>query len=416
MPKPQTDRWPKKVRLGWVTVPVYRCRRPDGQWSYRVANRADGRRRWETFKTEVEALTRAQELARLLADRQVDAAAIPRQQAVQYRAAEAALAPFGVDVAAAAHCVADCLRLVGDLQALREAARTYALHHRSVQAKPLREAVAEFLALKESQGASARTIQDLKARLGRFCAEFADRAVKDISTADVQRWLDGLHVAPRTYSHYRRVVHTFYRWAVNRAYAAANPAAPIAIPKAPPPPVPIYSPEELAKLFAAAPPDYVPCLAIGAFAGLRSAEIERLQWSDIRLDRREIVVGADRAKTATRRIVPICDALAAWLAPYAGRQGPVWPGNHEAYYVTQRRTAAAAGLKWKPNALRHSYASYRFALIRDAGRVAGELGNSPAVVHRHYRELVSAADAERWFATGPEQPANVVQLTNRPLA
>ena len=67
-------------------------------------------------------------------------------------------------------------------------------------------------------------------------------------------------------------------------------------------------------------------------------------------------------------------------------------------------------VKWKANALRHSYASYRFARTGDAGRVAGELGNSAAVVHRHYRELVKPVEAERWFSVKPEAPTNVMSL------
>ena len=67
-------------------------------------------------------------------------------------------------------------------------------------------------------------------------------------------------------------------------------------------------------------------------------------------------------------------------------------------------------VKWKANALRHSYASYRFAQTGDAGRVAGELGHSDAVVHRHCRELVKPADAEHWFAVNPAGPVNVVPL------
>ena len=120
----------------------------------------------------------------------------------------------------------------------------------------------------------------------------------------------------------------------------------------------------------------------------------------------------------------IHDNLAVWLAPYAGRQGNVWPGDSIAFYKQQPAVAAATAVeadvkksiaaqkpvKWKANALRHSYASYRFALTNDAGRVAGELGNSAAVVHRHYRELVKLADAERWFSIGPGVPANVTPL------
>jgi hypothetical protein len=72
--------------------------------------------------------------------------------------------------------------------------------------------------------------------------------------------------------------------------------------------------------------------------------------------------------------------------------------------------AAQKPVKWKANGLGHSYASYRFAQIGDAGRVAGELGNSAAVVHRHYCELVKPADAQKWFAVAPEAPVNVVTL------
>jgi hypothetical protein len=109
-------------------------------------------------------------------------------------------------------------------------------------------------------------------------------------------------------------------------------------------------------------------------------------------------------------VVPIADNLAAWLAPYAAQRGKVWPGTHDEFYDAQQTTGSAAGVAWKPNALRHSYASYRFAVTGDAGRVAGELGNSAAVVHRHYRELVKPAAAERWFAITPATATNVVTL------
>jgi hypothetical protein len=99
--------------------------------------------------------------------------------------------------------------------------------------------------------------------------------------------------------------------------------------------------------------------------------------------------------------VPIAENLKAWLGPYAGRQGKVWTGEHDALYDAQQRTAATAGVDWKTNGLRHSYASYRFALTMDAGRVAGELGNSAAVVHKHYRQLALPADAAEWFAIHP---------------
>ena len=99
-------------------------------------------------------------------------------------------------------------------------------------------------------------------------------------------------------------------------------------------PVEIFTPTELAAILASF--TYVaPCLALGAFAGLRSAEILRLEWSDTERHQGFIEVAAHKAKTATRRIVPVADNLAKWLAiaprsqraRLAAQQGALYPGN-----------------------------------------------------------------------------------------
>jgi integrase len=259
--------------------------------------------------------------------------------------------------------------------------------------------------------------------LGRFATAFP-KSTCNVTTADVQAWLDGMKLSAQNHMNFRTVVHTFFEFAVARGYAVDNPVAKVEKVKARGGDNEIFTPMEIARLLAVAPVDFVPCLAIGAFAGLRSAEIERLEWSDIDLEGGHITIGAKKAKTASRRIVPVAENLVAWLSPYAGRNGTIWPGTHDDFYECQQATAAATEVKadvkksipalptvrWKANGLRHSYASYRFALTNDAGRVAGELGNSPAVVHRHYRELVKPEEAWKWFAVKPEQASNVVTL------
>jgi integrase len=222
-------------------------------------------------------------------------------------------------------------------------------------------------------------------------------------------------------------LHTLFRFAVARSYTSDNPVEGVERVKVNGGDVEVFTPTEIARLLGSTRAncrEFLPCLAIGAFAGLRSAEIERLEWEDIHFGERFIVIGASKAKTASRRIVPIHDNLADWLRPYEGQQGKVWLSDSVRFYKQMPAIAAATAVeadpaknirqqkpvKWKANGLRHSYASYRFAQIGDAGRVAGELGNRAAVVHRHYRELVTPADAEKWFAVKPEAPANVFEL------
>ena len=43
--------------------------------------------------------------------------------------------------------------------------------------------------------------------------------------------------------------------------------------------VAVFTPEEMRKILHAAPPHLIPILAIGEFAGIRVAELKRLDWS-----------------------------------------------------------------------------------------------------------------------------------------
>jgi hypothetical protein len=65
---------------------------------------------------------------------------------------------------------------------------------------------------------------------------------------------------------------------------------------------------------------------------------------------------------------------------------------------------ALAGVDAIDNGARHSFISYRCAESRDIARVADECGNSVGTIKAHYRQLVTAADAERFFKIRPTSP------------
>ena len=70
--------------------------------------------------------------------------------------------------------------------------------------------------------------------------------------------------------------------------------------------------------------------------------------------------------------------------------------------------APIAGVKWKHNGLRHSFISYRVAVVQDVGKVALEAGNSPQMIFKHYRELVTPDEAKDWFSIMPTKESGVV--------
>ena len=95
--------------------------------------------------------------------------------------------------------------------------------------------------------------------------------------------------------------------------------------------------------------------------------------------------------------------LKAWLKKVAKESGPVWSQSTPYLFELQARVAEDAKVPWKHNALRHSFISYRVATIKNVDQVALEAGNSPEMIFEHYRELVTAEAAEKWFGIEPSK-------------
>jgi integrase len=272
----------------------------------------------------------------------------------------------------------------------------------------------EVIEAKGKDGMSATYVADLKKRLARFCADFGERSIAGITVEELDNWLRALPGSPKSRANYRANVGVLFSYATRRRMLDSNPILHTARPKLPDNPPEIFAVDELAALLNAAAtrtPDVVPMLAIGAFSGLREAEIKRLDWSEVDQKRGHVEVKSHKAKSARRRIVEVQPNLREWLRPYAEMTGPVVPVNARKKLVLVRK---AAGLtRWAQNGLRHSFASYRLAATHDAPRVASELGHtSPKMLYSTYRELVLPEEAQRYWNIEPTAgAANVVAFS-----
>jgi integrase len=273
--------------------------------------------------------------------------------------------------------------------------------------------VDEFIANRRAKGKSEIYIRDLTTRLRRFKEVMGDRIIAEITSADVDHWIQSLNVGPQTQNNFRAVLSAMWTFAVRRGYAATNVIQLVDKTSVVRDHIPTFSVEQLTTLLAAAPPEYLPVLAIGAFAGLRPEEINKLQWEDLDFHERTICVNASASKTRKKRFAEISDNLAAWLEPYADRSGLVAPPNLQ---KLRRATMKAANiLKWPPDILRHSYASAHFAFHRDPARTAVAMGHrDQSMLLNHYRSLTRPSEASRYWQIAPEATADakIVRLAD----
>jgi integrase len=259
-----------------------------------------------------------------------------------------------------------------------------------------------MLKAKEVDGMSERYVDDLQNRLGRFAEKFGACGIADLTTAEMQSWLNELGLAHRGRNNFRATIVALSNFAKSRGYLPKShptEADELSKAKGADSPIGIFTPAELSMLLAHADNSLVPYLAIGAFAGLRTAEIQRLSWAEVKLEQGHIEVAAHKAKTAQRRLVPISANLSQWIQPHADNFGLVCKLST----INQKASDFAKRLEieWPHNGLRHSYASYRLAHCKNAGEVALEMGNSPQMIFRHYRELVTSADSAKWWSISP---------------
>lgn len=296
----------------------------------------------------------------------------------------------------------------------------------TVRRQDVAAAVEEFLQARqpltrsangERPQLSSKYAYNLEIMLRRFAGTFPGTAVADLSRDHLDAFVDALaEFSAKTRNHHRAAVRAFLAWAVRRDYLSPThrlgEAEGLLRDKANTAETAFYTPQEFRRLLDAADDALRPLLALGGLAGLRTAELLRLDWQDVWRVPGHVEITSGKAKTRQRRLVEVAPALAAWLSPWqAHKSGPVWPGNELAFHRAVVDLCASLDLPRKANGLRHSYGTYSFALAGNENAVAASMGNSPGMVHGHYRGLATRAEAESWFAVAPAPAAaNIVPL------
>lgn len=289
---------------------------------------------------------------------------------------------------------------------------------------------------------------DYKSRSSKIETAFGSRIISTITTGDLTKWLhscgkEGLGGGPlgaRSMKNYRNALSELFIYAAKKRYCVENPLARLTREdvsalggsKSKRAKINVLSVAEAEQLIHAAAKnpklDLLPSATLRLFCGLRTEEICRLTWHDVRWQEAPpyVHISEDQAKGRSARNVTIPTNALEWLAlcpvkdgPLAlGKSAPGKPATHmksPQYCKKFRRLVKAAGLgsedaetgewcsTWETNDTRHSFGSYHFAKNGDSIRTSNEMGHrqGDAVLFNHYRSLTTKAEGERFFSISP---------------
>jgi integrase len=393
-----------EIGTGPARVKIYTVNRKDGYPMFSIYWKEGGQRKVRHLACMEEARLIAQQTTIRLTNGWSASDEVTKRELELLRHCERMAQEFGVSLTAAMDEWASARRTAGAVP-LSDAVRFYAANRTDLLAvRTTAQVAAEFIKSLKRKGVSQAYVTGATGSLRRF-SDALPGNIGDISVADINRFFDGLQrLSPVSKNGIRRNLVTMFGFAKKQGYLHPDRKTAAELTdsfKVPEKEIAIFTPEEMQRLLLAAHPRILPLIAIGGFAGVRSAEIQRLHWEDIKWDRGHIEIAGSKAKTAARRLVPLTDNLKAWLTPWREETGEIVTIND--YSGALSDTAAKAKIPggWRQNALRHSFISYRVSLTGDVARTSLEAGNSPKMIFRHYREIVDEEAARTWFGMTP---------------
>ena len=396
---------PIEVQDGFANVKIYQCVNNKNYLTYMVTWWAEGKRNRRAIADLTEAKREARRIARDLADGRAAMVSISTKELSYFK---------------------DLEKKMGGAP-LSEAVNLWLQTSENKLPKiTVNEIVKEMLNIKLNDTfIEKRHKQTLQVRWGKFEKAFDGRVISSIKAKELDSFLANPEWQPRTRQHYRGAVSMIFDYAKRKDYLEpdkdhqAEKTETIRVNEAR---LESWSVEDMALILKHATKRTIPWLVLGAFAGVRSAEIERMSWEDIDWSSNLILikgklVGGSKSRANNDRAIAMTANVKAWLSPFRTYKGNILKSlgvgdiNKDIYNaineVTHKIQKEKPLFTWKQNANRHSFATYYLAMTGDASTTALAMGNSPTMMLRRYKSIqvegktVTRAMAEAYFAILP---------------
>ena len=271
-----------------------------------------------------------------------------------------------------------------------------------------------FIHARDMAHCSRRYLEQLRVSLGSL-ARAVPMEAHQVTRSEIERWLNASGWAVKTRNNYLGDVRALFAWAAQAGHVARSPCDGIPKHKEAEGEIGTLRLAECERLLNAVlhRPELAGYVIIGLFTGLRRAELEKLDWRMVSTDERTVVVTGASAKSRRRRVVDLSENAVAWLKAVCPdgvpAQGEVCsPGFDERWIVLREKlgygTKHDQGRPWPHNALRHTFASYHYAMHSNEAKLQALMGHRSAdMLHRHYRALKTKVEAEKFWGLVPRE-------------
>lgn len=275
--------------------------------------------------------------------------------------------------------------------------------------------VEEFIAYKKGRDLSPEYLKDMTIVLNRFAHAHPEVLASDLTTVGIKTFLDELPglKSPVSWNNNRRLISVLLNFALRHdpQYVPANVCLRLEEKPKANKEVEIYTADQARRMLGQAVESarrLVPVLAIALFAGVRPDESRRLTWQRVLWPEKDqaghLELKAVETKDGKRRLVEIQPNLLAWLEPFRGSTGNIWPLGRHAYYEMMPQMRKDAGVTGVDDGFRHSFASHHLAKFSDLGRTTSDLGHrTTAMLFEHYRSAVTRAEGVAYFDILPTE-------------
>lgn len=275
------------------------------------------------------------------------------------------------------------------------------LQHRPSSDELLAKAYDDYLAEKRRIGRRERTISDIEFVLKRFLKNYGWKMCSSIIREDAVKYIERGKVSAITQNNRQRVFNGFFNFCVKRDWMTDNPLTKHDYIKVRESETDFFSVDEVQVILSLMKEDIhkalMPYIILMLLCGLRNEETKRIKWEKLNFqsDHVYIRIDADVAKTNSRRTIQTTE-VATRLLNYCKDNSLTNP-HPKNFRKRFDKLKAATGLDWRPNILRHTFGTYRYALSENAEATSKEMGNSPTVLKKYYDGLATKREAEKFF-------------------